>query len=368
MEVAEKAVAEIRKVTEELTKDPNILLSYSGGKDSIVLLDIFKRAYRGDWSKVTVVFIDEEAIFSGVVESTMRAKKMVEDLGGTFEWYCLPFLHFSAISSLKEDGVYMLWQESEKDKWVRNKPDFAITYHPDFQAGMSYQEFFNKKMIPKYDLCLQGVRIHESLQRRQTVIGMKYSHYGLSASGVYYPIRHMTEKDIWEYINFYKLDFPIEYLYIHQMKAVNRKVTASSQLRMSQLFSSDTIGTLVYLKEFDPELWKRIRIRQPNAYLASLYYGTSFSKDNEFKEDADYFQLVIDFWNAKSADKKPGNAIKRKLALCIKKGARESREFQRLMYSYYRVANGKGDPKGRALRAFGVNLTEYVNQLKDKGV
>ena len=46
------------------------------------------------------------------------------------------------------------------------------------------------------------------------------------------------------------------------------------RLRVSQFFSSDTIGILVRMNEFYPDLMERVTRREPNAYMVALYWDS----------------------------------------------------------------------------------------------
>ena len=59
-------------------------------------------------------------------------------------------------------------------------------------------------------------------------------------------------------------------------------------MRVSQFFSIDTAKSLVKMNEYYPDLMERIVRREPNAYLASLYWdsemfgrSTAARKQNE---------------------------------------------------------------------------------------
>ena len=69
-----------------------VYMSFSGGKDSICMADIvYKLIQRGeiDAKQLTVIFIDEEAIYDCVIEMTMTWRKKFLLAGAQFRWYCL---------------------------------------------------------------------------------------------------------------------------------------------------------------------------------------------------------------------------------------------------------------------------------------
>ena len=341
---------------------PKIHISFSGGKDSIVMWDLFKKSYNewgGDWHNVVMTFFDEEAMFDGVIKCVENTREELISYGGTFNWFCMPFRHYSAIDSLKVDDVYLLWKESERENWVRPMPEFAIKNYKGFVLGMNYQEFSNNVYLKDLgcDLQLQGMRIFESIQRRQDIGSIK-NRYKITGNGRYTPIRYLTEKDIWRYIDENKLDFPMEYLFLYQTKGQAGR-RHNGQLRISQLFSSDTIETLTYLREFDPDLWKRIEKRQPNAYLASLYFGNTFSKDTEYDPNECYFDLILPHVK----NRKSGKKVYIYMARIKQLGIENDERINKWCHKYYKNVVVKGDPKGRSARSLRMTLYNLVDKV-----
>ena len=64
------------------------------------------------------------------------------------------------------------------------------------------------------------------------------------------------------------VDIPEIYLFLWQSG------TRKGQLRVSQFFSIDTAKSLVKMNEYYPDLMERIVRREPNAYLAALYWDS----------------------------------------------------------------------------------------------
>ena len=66
------------------------------------------------------------------------------------------------------------------------------------------------------------------------------------------------------------------------------------RLRISQFFSIDTAGSLTQMCEFYSELFDKICKREPNAYMAMLYYDTEMfrrqkkNKQQKKDEEVDY--------------------------------------------------------------------------------
>ena len=149
----------------------NVYLGISGGKDSIVLNDIiYKMVMAGeiDKNKLTVIFIDEEAIYPCVEQIVKNIRKQWMLIGVKFEWYCIECKHFNCFNSLSQDESFICWDRYKKDKWIREMPPYAITYPPDLIPRVdTYQEFVEKNN--RYGLTLTGVRCAESVQRMNNI-------------------------------------------------------------------------------------------------------------------------------------------------------------------------------------------------------
>lgn len=240
-----------------------VRMSISGGKDSIVLAHLTYQLIREgaiDPSRLTVDFIDEEAMHEEVIRITKDWRTRFLKVGAQFRWWCIETRHYNCLNSLEEDESFITWDRREKDRWVRDMPPFAIRSHPDLKPGKdSYQEFLSR--ISKHCIVYTGVRVAESVQRlgafKEKPTEMKFQ-----------PIYDWTDPDVWLYIKEHKLDFPETYIHLYQTGSSRR------EMRLSQFFSVDTVKVLVKLAEHDPDLMERVTRREPNAYLASLYFDS----------------------------------------------------------------------------------------------
>lgn len=81
--------------------------------------------------------------------------------------------------------------------------------------------------------------------------------------------------------------------------------SSKRQMRVSQFFSVDTARSLVKMNEYYPDLMERVIRREPNAYLAALYwdsemFGRSSRKRKESEqgqEQKDYKQELINLFD-----------------------------------------------------------------------
>ena len=113
---------------------------------------------------------------------------------------------------------------------------------------------------------MTGVRAAESVQRLQYMAALGVGGKGITNTNTIYPIYDWKTIDVWLYLRNERVEIPKVYLQMYQV-GVNR-----NQLRVSQFFSVDTVPVLVHLAEYDHALMERVLRREPNAYLAMLYW------------------------------------------------------------------------------------------------
>lgn len=269
-----------------------VAFSVSGGKDSICLNDIlFKMCQSGeiDKSKLIVNFIDEEAIYPCVEKQVKSMRLQWLSIGVEFKWWCIQVKHYNCFNQLTNDESFICWDKTKKDLWIREMPSWAITTDPILnERHDTYQNFLTKKY--KNCVTITGVRASESMQRLMNIAMRK-------SFDMVYPIYDWLDSDVWNYIRENNLDFPVAYKYMYQVGVPLNK------LRISQFFSIDTAGSLVKMCEFYPGLFDKICKREPNAYMAMLYFDTEMfrrqKKKNQTKKDEeiDYKKKALELLN-----------------------------------------------------------------------
>ena len=88
------------------------VIGISGGKDSIVLADLtYKLIQAGEInpSQLTVLFVDEEAIFDSIEATTKAWRKKFLLAGAKFQWWCIEVKHFSCLNELSSDETFVCW-------------------------------------------------------------------------------------------------------------------------------------------------------------------------------------------------------------------------------------------------------------------
>jgi predicted phosphoadenosine phosphosulfate sulfurtransferase len=242
-----------------------VYLSFSGGKDSLTLAHLtLELGQQGaiDLRQLTVIFIDEEAIFPCVERIVRKWRETFLMAGAKFDWYCLEVRHYSCLNMLENDESFICWDRTKEAVWIRRPPPFALRSHPLFKPAVhTYQQF-----LPRLNdgLNMVGVRINESVQRRLAFVIQRRSVV-LSDNNLIKPIYDWSDHDVWLYLRDRDIDIPDAYLHLYA-------IDGAQQLRISQFFSIDTARSLADIERYYPGLMRAILKREPNAYLVSLYF------------------------------------------------------------------------------------------------
>ena len=298
IDVVEAAKMRIRNV---FRNGLAVYMSFSGGKDSLVMAQLVVELIQSgeiNPAQLTVQFIDEEAIFSCIEEKVKEWRKKFLLLGARFEWFCLEVKHFNCFNELSNDETFICWDRYKKDVWVRQPPSFAIREHPLLRPRTdAYQDFLPR--VCADGITIVGIRTAESVQRLQNIASMLRAGRTMTNKQQVFPIYDWTNNDVWLYLLREKVDIPEIYLFLWQSG------TRKGQLRVSQFFSIDTARSLVKMNEYYPDLMERIVRREPNAYLASLYWdsemfgrNTAARKQNESgAAEKDYKAALLEMFS-----------------------------------------------------------------------
>jgi len=370
MDVVEAAYLRIKNV---FSNGVPVYFSFSGGKDSLVIADIVMKLIKSgeiDPKLLTLIFVDEEAMYESAIEIVHQWRKKFLMVGAAFRWYCIEVKHFSCYNSLTSDESYTCWDRTKRDAWVREPPPFAIRNHPSLRPGIdNYQSFLPKVTLDGMQII--GVRASESVQRLQYMAQLNMgAGQSITGKNFIYPIYDWRTADVWLYLKENSVDIPIIYMWMYQVGI------GKNALRISQLFSIDCVGSLIYIAEYEPGLWERILKREPNAYLAMLYWDSELyrrSSGTRRKNEAprDYKALLkkmlIDEPDKHFTTRNEKMVARRYKDLVLKWDGMARQRDYRKMYD----ALVAGDPKLRTLRAVNMDIAgayaEYAKKFRKGG-
>lgn len=260
-----------------------VAVSFSGGKDSGVVLSMAIDIARERNRKLGVLFIDLEAFYPMTIDYIEKMLTENEDVLEPF-WVCLPMESPNSLSYLEPTWIW--WQPEKEDIWVRpmpkNKWIINLKNNPfDFyEENMPFEKFIlywaqwygqGKKTAQ-----LVGIRTDESLNRYRAVDGNqrvnKYRYKNLSYSTMmdentysFYPIYDWAAADDWTYYGKFKK--PYNKLYDLFYKAG----VPIDKMRVDEPFGNEAKAGLNLFRVIDPDIWVRVVNRVSGANFGNIY-------------------------------------------------------------------------------------------------
>jgi len=257
---------------------PRIYVSFSGGKDSTVMLHLVMEEAIKRRRSVGVLFVDMEAQYGLTVSHALEMHKLYSPFSEWF-WVCLPIVLRNAVSAY--EPRWQCWDPDKRSIWVRPPPPIAISdlsYFPFFKRGMEFEEFvpeFGKwyatRGLPQKSFentaCFIGIRTQESLNRhlklavrqhrefyknRMWLLRQKSTQLGIYST---HPIYDWCTEDIWTYhAKHFK---PYNKLYDLMHKA---GVSIHEQ-RICQPYGEEQRKGLWMYHIIEPETWAKVIAR-----------------------------------------------------------------------------------------------------------
>ncbi len=262
----------------------NIYVSFSGGKDSGLLLNIvldYQKKYYPD-RKIGVFHQDFEAQYSVTTEYVERTFKRIEKEVEPY-WVCLPMATRTALSSY--EMFWYPWDDTQKEAWVRPMPKHKYVINMENNPITTYKYRMHQEDLAKQfgrwykqahgrkkTVCLLGLRAEESLQRYSGFLNKKYGYkdecwISRQFKDVWCasPLYDWSLKDIWHANYLYRYDY--NHIYdLYYMAGLN-----VSQMRVSSPFNDYAKDSLNLYRVIDPEMWAKLLGRVQGANFACIY-------------------------------------------------------------------------------------------------
>ena len=273
--VYDEAVKRIQFTFDNFDK---IYLSFSGGKDSTVMLHMVMAEAVKRNREIAVMIVDLEGQYKLTIDHMNECINMYRNHIDLY-WVCLPLHLRNAVSVF--EPFWLCWDAEKKEDWIRQAPKNAITdinYFPFFRVGMEFEEF-----VPEFGewysqgkttACLVGIRADESLNRYRTIASnkkitfMNKQYTTFVVGNVYnvYPIYDWTTEDIWVYHGKNK-----DKRHNHLYDLMHKAGLSIHLQRICQPYGDDQRRGLWLFHLIEPETWAKVVARVNGANSGALY-------------------------------------------------------------------------------------------------
>ncbi len=267
----------------------NIFVSFSGGKDSGLLLNLlmdFRRKYY-PYKRIGVFHQDFEAQYTVTTEYVERTFKRLENEPFTdLYWVCLPMATRTCFSSYQM--YWYPWDDTKEEQWIRPMPDHPYvinlknnpiaTYHYRMHQedlAKQFGRWYRMSHGGKKTVCLLGIRADESLQRFSAILNKKYGYEGecwiskqFKDTYAASPIYDWSISDVWHANAVFGYDYNKIYdlFYMAGLKP--------SQMRVASPFNDSAKESLNLYRVIDPEVWAKLVGRVRGANFGAIYGKT----------------------------------------------------------------------------------------------
>jgi predicted phosphoadenosine phosphosulfate sulfurtransferase len=259
-----------------------VYVSFSGGKDSTVMLHLIAEEAIKRKTKFGILFVDLEGQYKFTIEHIQKCVEMYADCSELF-WVCLPIHLRNAVSVYETHWV--CWDVAKHQAWIREPPQSAIMdekLFPFFREAMEFEEF-----VPEFGewyaqgkscACFVGIRTDESLNRFRTIAsrskirkdGKQWTTKVTDNVFNIYPLYDWKTEDLWTYHGQNKSK-PYNKLY----DLMYQGGLSLSQMRICQPYGDDQRKGLWLFHLIEPETWARVVARVNGANSGALYVQES---------------------------------------------------------------------------------------------
>lgn len=257
-------------------------VSFSGGKDSGVLLELTAEEAKRQGKRWGIFHMDYEAQYqltTDYVAETMSRYRDVADI-----WHiCVPFMVTTCTSLFQ--SFWRPWDKDMKDLWVRKMPEGGMDesnfqfYREDMWDYDFQDEFGNWLCKQKGKVCcLVGIRTDESLNRWRTIFAEREGRrnykgkrwttmQGKCISA--YPIYDWKLEDVWT------ANAKGHWAYNHLYDLMYLAGVPLHKMRVASPFLSEGQETLRLYQVIEPDTWGKLIGRVNGVNFAGLYGGTT---------------------------------------------------------------------------------------------
>lgn len=265
----------------------NVLISFSGGKDSGVCLNLCYDYAKltGQTEKLAMYHMDYEAGYQMTYDYVERCFAGYHEIKRKY-WMCLPISAQCSCSMYQ--SYWAPWEKSKKEIWVRPMPDYSYVINEDncpfeFKSGeygADTRLLFDIWFGSKYGstAVIVGLRSDESLSRQGTISsihranmfnGCRYSTVKSENVVNMYPIYDWRTEDIWKCNAMGGYDYNKLYdLYYQSGLSLDKMRTASPFHICGQ-------ESLKMFRVIEPNTWGKMVGRVNGVNFTGMYGGTT---------------------------------------------------------------------------------------------
>jgi len=261
---------------------PRIYCSFSGGKDSGVMVHLVCEEARKRGRKIGLFFLDWEAQFTHTIEFAESIFKEYADCAEPY-WFAVPIKTWNACSMYEPE--WTAWDEGKNNLWVRDKSPLSIqdtASIPFWYDGIMFEEFVPTfgQWYAQGELCASfvGIRTQESLNRFRAIARDKptyqdkmYTTNVVENLWNVYPIYDWQTEDIWTYHGKTGKQYNKLYDRMHQAGL------SIHQQRICEPFGDESRKGLWLYQVIEPLIWSKVVLRVNGANTGKMY---SNSKGN----------------------------------------------------------------------------------------
>ena len=256
---------------------PRIYVSFSGGKDSTVMLHLVMDEAIRRGKKIGVLFVDLEGQYKITIDHIRECLQMY-DANIDRYWVAATLNLRNAVSQFTPQ--WKCWDPKIEADWIRVKPTEAMdnSAFPFYRAGMEFEEF-----VPEFGhwygggkltACFVGIRTDESLNRWRTIAAgrkqcmdcKRWTTWVGQALYNIYPIYDWKTADIWKF-HAHRPELPHNKLYDRMHQAG----LTINQMRICQPYGDDQRKGLWLFHIIEPETWSRVVARVNGANQGAMY-------------------------------------------------------------------------------------------------
>lgn len=270
----------------------NIEISFSGGKDSGVMLNMVLQHMRRNniTKKIVVQYMDYEGSYQYTEEFIRRMVEANADLIELY-WNCLTYKTKCGVSIYR--NYWLPWNEEEREIWVREYPvlgsglqiinkdnhqyDFYFHGIEDTDFDLKFTDWLHRTKNARQTINVLGIRTQESVNRWRAVAGerkvnmyqgRKWITQVKKDQYMAYPLYDWQTEDIWTANAREEFDYNKLYDLYYQAGV------KLDEMRVASAFIDEGVASLGLHRAIEPDKWSKLVGRVNGANFGAIYGAT----------------------------------------------------------------------------------------------